>query len=214
MSLGHWRPQVSRKFRVAGTNTSPAKHTYGGGRSYWRARSSVGLFNATVLPIKDLGIRGVLYYQGENQAFNRWTRYEYTFPKIPVSFRKAFGDENLPFGCISQPGWGTFGLDPEVATIAEGYAIVRDIQNRALANDRSPYHAIGGSITGRSLDKYRSKLKWHIKRSLSNRQKQVIEYYLKGKTEREIAAVLGITQQVVNIYKHRAIKRLHKIIVN
>ena len=84
----------------------------------------------------------------------------------------------------------------------------------SFANDRSPYHAIGGSITGRSLDKYRSKLKWHIKRSLSNRQKQVIEYYLKGKTEREIAAVLGITQQVVNIYKHRAIKRLHKIIVN
>lgn len=94
-----------------------------------------GLFNATVWPIRDLGVRGVLYYQGENNNFLRWTRYEHTFPRIPASFRKAFGDEKLPFGCISQPGWGTFGLDPEVATVAEGYAIVRDIQRRALASD-------------------------------------------------------------------------------
>ena len=102
-------------------------------RSGWSPPA--GLFNATVLPIKELGVRGVLYYQGENNNFLRWTQYESTFPKIPASFRKAFGDENLPFGCISQPGWGTFGLDPEVATVAEGYAIVRDIQNRALKDD-------------------------------------------------------------------------------
>ena len=87
------------------------------------------------MPIRHLGIRGVLYYQGENNNFMRWTRYESTFPKVPVSFRKAFGEDNLPFGCISQPGWGNFDLDPEVATVAEGYAIVRDIQRRALAND-------------------------------------------------------------------------------
>jgi len=102
-------------------------------RSGWSPPA--GLFNATVMPIRHLGIRGVLYYQGENQAFGRWTRYEYTFPKIPVSFRKAFGDENLPFGCISQPGWGTFGTDPEVSAARGGYHVVRDIQRRALKGD-------------------------------------------------------------------------------
>jgi sialate O-acetylesterase len=94
-----------------------------------------GLFNATVMPIRHMRIRGVLYYQGENNNFMRWTRYEHTFPRVPLSFRKAFGEKALPFGCISQPGWGTFGLDPEVATVAEGYAIVRDIQKRALRDD-------------------------------------------------------------------------------
>ena len=94
-----------------------------------------GLFNATVMPIRDLAIKGVLYYQGENNNFMRWTRYESTFPRIPASFRRAFADETLPFGCISQPGWGQFDLDPEVATVAEGYANVRDIQHRALKND-------------------------------------------------------------------------------
>ena len=102
-------------------------------RSGWSPPA--GLFNATVLPIRNLGLRGVLYYQGENNNFMQWTRYEHTFPKVPVSFRKAFGDETLPFGCISQPGWGEFGMEPELATVAEGYAIVRDIQRRALASD-------------------------------------------------------------------------------
>ena len=58
------------------------------------------------------------------------------------------------------------------------------------------------------------KLKWHINNSLSVRQKEVIKHYLSGKKEREIAETLGITQQVVNIYKHRAIKKLTNIIIN
>ena len=105
----------------------------GDARSGWSPPA--GLFNATVMPVRDLALRGILYYQGENNNFLRWTRYERTFPKVPISFRKAFRDETLPFGCISQPGWGEFGIDPEVATIAEGYAIIRDIQRRALQAD-------------------------------------------------------------------------------
>ena len=85
----------------------------------------------------------------------------------------------------------------------------------SFANENSAYHLSFNEVeSSTSLDKFRSKLKWHIKRSLSKRQKEVIEYYLTGKTEREIARLLGITQQVVNIYKHRAIKKLHKIIAN
>lgn len=106
----------------------------GDARSGWSPPA--GLFNATVMPIRKLSLRGVLYYQGENQNFGVWTRYEYTFPKVPVSMRKAFGDNGLWFGCISQPGWGTFGEDPEVAAARSPYAIVRDIQRRALKNDK------------------------------------------------------------------------------
>lgn len=85
----------------------------------------------------------------------------------------------------------------------------------SFANEKSAYHLSASELeNSTSFDKFRSKLKWHIKRSLSPRQKEVLEYYLTGKTEREIARILGITQQVVNIYKHRAIKKLHKIIAN
>jgi len=83
----------------------------------------------------------------------------------------------------------------------------------SFANEESPYHGLSEDPRPRkSFEKSRSKLKWHIRNTLSSRQRQVIQYYLTGKTEREIAKVLGITQQVVNIYKHRAIKKLHKIL--
>jgi len=56
--------------------------------------------------------------------------------------------------------------------------------------------------------KYEHKLKWHIRNSLSERQKEVIQLISAGKTEREIAEILGISHQVVHIYKIRAIRKL------
>lgn len=83
----------------------------------------------------------------------------------------------------------------------------------SFSSDKSAYYSSQSEKDSlASLDKYRKKLKWHINHSLSTRQKQVISYYLSGKKEREIASVLGITQQVVNIYKHRAIKKLRQLI--
>ncbi len=84
----------------------------------------------------------------------------------------------------------------------------------SFANERSAYHLkFSSSVSSAELGKLRSKLNWHINHSLSARQKQVIRAFLAGKKEREIAVTLGVTQQVVNIYKHRAIKKLHKILV-
>lgn len=57
-------------------------------------------------------------------------------------------------------------------------------------------------------EKLRKKVVWHISHSLSKRQKEVIQLYLMGKKEAEIGAILGVKQQVVNIYKRRAINRL------
>jgi len=62
------------------------------------------------------------------------------------------------------------------------------------------------------LDKFRGKLFWHINHSLSRRQKEVIKLFLRGKTESEIGSILGIRQQVVNIYKKRAINKLKSIL--
>jgi len=58
------------------------------------------------------------------------------------------------------------------------------------------------------LEKLRKKLKWHIDHSLSKRQKEVLKLFLMGKKQAEIGDILGVRQQVVNVYKHRAINRL------
>ena len=84
----------------------------------------------------------------------------------------------------------------------------------SFANERSAYFQGDDISRPQLIDKFRGKLKYHINNSLSSRQKQVIKSFLQGKREREIAADLGITQQVVHIYKQRAIKRLYKILVS
>jgi DNA-binding CsgD family transcriptional regulator len=55
---------------------------------------------------------------------------------------------------------------------------------------------------------FRRKLLWHIRHSLSTRQRQALLLILSGKTERDTAASMGISQQVVHIYKVRAINKL------
>ena len=83
----------------------------------------------------------------------------------------------------------------------------------SFADTRSAYHISDRDAgTDEELGKFRKKLLWHIGHSLSARQKQVIRSFLAGRRERETARELGITQQVVNIYKHRAIKKLHKLL--
>jgi DNA-directed RNA polymerase specialized sigma subunit len=85
----------------------------------------------------------------------------------------------------------------------------------SFANEQSPYHLEDSDeIIRRRMELIRGKLKWHISHSLSKRQREVIKFYLIGQTERQIAEVLGVTQQVVNIYKHRAIKKLHRLLTS
>jgi RNA polymerase sigma factor (sigma-70 family) len=91
--------------------------------------------------------------------------------------------------------------------------VVGRLLMESFANEQSAYHQQDDTESLKDfLERVRSKLKWHIDHSLSKRQKEVIKLYLSGKKEREIAEELGITQQVVNIYKHRAINKLHRLL--
>lgn len=83
----------------------------------------------------------------------------------------------------------------------------------SFANEQSAYYQpdVGPEVSN-DLNRFRDKLVWHINHSLSKRQKQVLRSFLAGRKERETARILGVTQQVVNIYKQRAIKRLHKLL--
>ncbi len=65
-----------------------------------------GMFNGMILPIAQLSIRGVLFYQGENNSFTvGWKPFHQTFPSVISDWRKAFGEKNLPFGIVQIAGW-------------------------------------------------------------------------------------------------------------
>ncbi len=88
-------------------------------------------------------------------------------------------------------------------------AVDRDVLEQ-FSQEMSAYYEDGAATDKRlSYAAYKRKLIWHIRHSLSDRQRQTLLLILSGKTERETATILGVTQQVVHIYKLRAIKHLH-----
>jgi sialate O-acetylesterase len=65
-----------------------------------------GMFNGMVGPISSFSVRGVLFYQGENNSFTiGWKPFYRTFPSIITDWRKAFNEPKLPFGIIQIAGW-------------------------------------------------------------------------------------------------------------
>jgi sialate O-acetylesterase len=69
-------------------------------------RQPGGMFNGMIAPLAGLTLRGVLFYQGENNSFGEaWKPFAQTFPAVITAWRKAFQQENLPFGIIQIAGW-------------------------------------------------------------------------------------------------------------
>ncbi len=67
-----------------------------------------GMFNGMIEPLSQFSLRGVLFYQGENNSFTvGWKPFHRTFPAVVADWREAFGDESLPFGIIQIAGWST-----------------------------------------------------------------------------------------------------------
>jgi RNA polymerase sigma factor (sigma-70 family) len=100
--------------------------------------------------------------------------------------------------------------ESDFAEVAVDRLIVESFPNEASAYFKTDVEKSRDEV----FDTFRSKLRWHLSRSLSQRQREVMKLYLQGKKQREIAAILGIKQQVVSIYKQRAIKKLRKILLH
>ena len=65
-----------------------------------------GMMNGMTIPISRAAVRGVLFYQGENNSFTvGWKPYPRTCPAVISDWRKVFGQPALPFGIIQIAGW-------------------------------------------------------------------------------------------------------------
>ena len=69
-------------------------------------RQPAGMYNGSLLPIANTTVRGILFYQGENNSFGTsWKTFYRTFPALISDWRNVFGDANMPFGIIQIAGW-------------------------------------------------------------------------------------------------------------
>ena len=67
-----------------------------------------GMFNGLIAPLAPFTLRGVLFYQGENNSFvEAWKPFYRTFPAVIADWRKIFNNPQMPFGIIQIAGWST-----------------------------------------------------------------------------------------------------------
>lgn len=99
--MAGWKQQVARA--EAAGKEAPAKLDVPKTYTY-RQSFPGGCFNGLVAPIQKFPIKGVIFYQGENNCVGGQGRpnlYMKTYPALIPDWRKAFEDANLPF-CIVQ----------------------------------------------------------------------------------------------------------------
>lgn len=89
-------------------------------RSYLRPG---GLFQTMILPLKNITLNHIIWYQGENDTENTQV-YEKLLTKLIFSWRELFQDNSLPFTLIQLPGYA----DGE----ADTWAQIRSIQQKAV----------------------------------------------------------------------------------
>ena len=103
VELANWN-RIADDAKAAGKQPPPKpeiKSDPGLDRNY-----PAGPFNAMVWPLRNLAIRGVFFYQGENNFFDNEDPFFRTFPGIVHSWRTAFSDAALPFCIFQICGWG------------------------------------------------------------------------------------------------------------
>ncbi len=65
-----------------------------------------GMYNGLIVPLAPFTLRGVVFYQGENNSFaESWKPFHRTFPAVVADWRKAFNIPKMPFGIIQIAGW-------------------------------------------------------------------------------------------------------------
>jgi sialate O-acetylesterase len=82
-------------------------------------------------PLKAFPLKGVLWYQGENNAGNAADGLQYIEKKRAMihDWREWFGDPNLPFYYVQLAAWQKPTEDPG---LADGWAFFRDAQRQCL----------------------------------------------------------------------------------
>ncbi len=83
------------------------------------------VYNGMIAPLAGLGIRGVLWYQGEGSGFE----YHKLFPAMIRDWRKQWGQGDFPFLYVQLPNLSTGGN----AAVEESWVNVREVQLKTLA---------------------------------------------------------------------------------
>lgn len=123
---GPWKYKVGVPLSTRGVAVDPQSH-----------KLPSSLFNAMVAPVVPFGMRGVAWYQGEQNTGNAW-EYRAQFPMMIRDWREAWG-ETFPFLYVQLPN---LGRNPSATPTADSpyndsWNELRDAQWRGLTEPRT-----------------------------------------------------------------------------
>lgn len=72
------------------------------------------LYNGMIAPLVPFRLAGVIWYQGESNAWAAW-RYRTLFPMLIANWRRAWGQDRLPFYFVQIAPYRYAGADPQIA---------------------------------------------------------------------------------------------------
>jgi len=121
---------------------SPAFPEYPFGERRHRPRCTT-LYNGMIAPLLPFALRGVIWYQGENNTGSAAESQQYLekMSAMVSSWRQLFVSENLPFYYVQLTSWLEPNPDPAGG---DGWAYVREAQRKAM--DRIPYSGMAVTI--------------------------------------------------------------------
>jgi len=104
--VARWRSRVE-KLKAEGRDPEP-KPTEPKPSPAVNRNNPGAAYNAIIAPMAGLSVKGVLFYQGINNAVGgaRPSVYRKTFSALIPEWRRTFEDENLPFGIIQMVSYG------------------------------------------------------------------------------------------------------------
>lgn len=86
------------------------------------------LYNAMVHPFTDFAIKGVIWYQGEENA-SRWRGYTPLFQALIHDWRQSWHNASMPFYFVQLAGW----QEPALVQPSSSWAYLREAQANALS---------------------------------------------------------------------------------
>lgn len=108
------------KYKV-GTVTKPQNPT-----TFFQYKPS-GVYNGMIYPLRNYGMKGVLWYQGESNTGNPYD-YRELFETVINDWRKLWNQGDFPFYYVQLANYCPWRLEPEVS----GWAEVREAQRQAM----------------------------------------------------------------------------------
>ncbi|GEM_PF-520040 len=116
-------------------------------QNYYTASYNSNLYNGMIHPLKNVAIKGILWYQGESNLTNEpVSNYTVLHRNMIKGWRSLFNQGTLPFYFVQLPAIGTLFADISLyknALFREAQSQVRNIENTGMAcvmDTNEPYN--------------------------------------------------------------------------